>query len=605
MDRMERCAKIVEALHDRRPPTMVPLDELGRGNDRPAAESVLMIKALAYDLGVRNDDCIIKACEEAKQTDSVDWAICSHVAVVYGHEDEEFADSVLTMVNQLLRYCNGIHLGLNFFEGDLERALSYRLKKFGLRIKFTGRYWNKPFTISLFDIETEAALEESTFQYSDYQNRRDMREIIELINHMISGRGLIFFEADDGSDSYSFILFEKSELDRLNKKYGGVGKLIIWGKRLDNWKFQNPEPTDPELKRDWAEIQSSLKQKWSWEHKKWGQICDIAIAESVRLLGVGELEDSLKLLTVLDRLCRKRDDKNGLQRSTGIRAFIYQQQENWSGAMKALREEERLCRETANKYFLQNNLAGQARVLHKMGDMESAVKVRIEEGLICRAMDNKKALQQSLGHLAWLYNDLGEDRNIMDVLKELVIICRELGDSAELERYLAALAIYWRNLGDDESALKALAEQEQICRKLGNLMDLQLSLGYQADILMIHGNSDLAMSLLAEKERISRQLNLRKDLHFALSKRSEILYANGDFKEVLILIDEIEAISRELNDTNELISALTNKALALDCLRRSQEAIPVAEDALKLAMAHGDQGVIENVQALIKQVYRS
>jgi hypothetical protein len=91
---------------------------------------------------------------------------------------------------------------------------------------------DEPFEIALLDRKTDAILEKATFRYS--QKYHDMHELIGQVNKMVKSRGLEFVDADEGADSFVFILFDSALLDRLNIKYGDVGRLINWNRRIDN-----------------------------------------------------------------------------------------------------------------------------------------------------------------------------------------------------------------------------------------------------------------------------------------------------------------------------------------------------------------------------------
>jgi hypothetical protein len=213
----------------------VTLDQLKNKNRKKltAVESILVIRALLREFGVKDED-IIPACEEASRTDSIEWTLCSQIANLYGESDYEFANSLLPAFNDILRQCKGFRTDWRFDEETIEWWMNaeHLFPKFGLKISFSPHRRNEPFEIFLQDLKSGAILETATFQYS--KEYHEMRELITRINDMVKSRGLEFVDADEGGDSYVFILFESALLDLLNKKYGDVGRLINWAKRIDN-----------------------------------------------------------------------------------------------------------------------------------------------------------------------------------------------------------------------------------------------------------------------------------------------------------------------------------------------------------------------------------
>lgn len=116
------------------------------------------------------------------------------------------------------------------------------LGKHGLKVSFSPHALFEPFDISLADKNTSAVVVKAPFQYSygkyldrlrnepgiKYKgpNKHDMRELIEAINGMIEKRGLVLVDADEGADSFVFVLFETKELAKLEEKYGNVRELV-------------------------------------------------------------------------------------------------------------------------------------------------------------------------------------------------------------------------------------------------------------------------------------------------------------------------------------------------------------------------------------------
>lgn len=103
-------------------------------------------------------------------------------------------------------------------------------------------------------------------------------------------------------------------------------------------------------------------------------------------------------------------------------------------------------------------------------------------------------------------------------------------------------------------------ETEQICRELGNKDGLQTSLGNQAGILYDHGDLDGAMTLFKEKERICRELGNKARLARSLVNLATLLARNLD---------------------------------------RPREALPLAEEAYRLATQHGLVALARQLQPIL------
>jgi hypothetical protein len=108
-------------------------------------------------------------------------------------------------------------------------------------------------------------------------------------------------------------------------------------------------------------------------------------------------------------------------------------------------------------------------------------------------------------------------------------------------------------------------EEEQICRQLGDLANLQRSLGNQALILQARGDLDGAMALHKEKEWICRQLG----------------------------------------DPANLARSLANQALLLGLtMGRPRAALPLAEEAFRMASQHGLTALAEQIRPFLDRLRR-
>jgi tetratricopeptide (TPR) repeat protein len=135
-----------------------------------------------------------------------------------------------------------------------------------------------------------------------------------------------------------------------------------------------------------------------------------------------------------------------------------------------------------------------------------------------------------------------------------------------------------------------LKEKERICRELGNKNGLSESLGIQALIFEARGDLDGAMALQKESERLCRELGNKDGLQASLGNQAEILRARGDLDGAMALHKESERLCRELGLVEGLATSLSNQAEAFILTRdldRMREALPMAEEAYRLASTHG------------------
>jgi hypothetical protein len=185
-------------------------------------------------------------------------------------------------------------------------------------------------------------------------------------------------------------------------------------------------------------------------------------------------------------------------------------------------------------------------------------------------------------------------------------ICRRLDDPAGLQCSMANQALILKARGNLDGAMSLLKQQEEICRRLNDPAALQRSLGNQAVILAGRGDLDGAMSLHKQEEEICRRLNDPAGLETCLGNQALILADRGDLDGAMSLLKQQEEICRRLDDPNRLAASLTTQASLL--ARKSNQphlALPLVEEADRLASTHGLTGLAQEIAACRQEINHS
>jgi tetratricopeptide (TPR) repeat protein len=297
---------------------------------------------------------------------------------------------------------------------------------------------------------------------------------------------------------------------------------------------------------------------------------------------------------------RQTGDRARLAVVLGHLASVLKGQGDSDGAMELLREAEQICRELGNRHGIQTTLGNQARILKERGDLEGAMRLLRQAEAICRELGNRYGLQIVLGNQALILHARGDLEGALALLQERERLCRELGNRHGLQIALANQALVLLARGDLEAATALLGESERICRELGNPHGLQIVLGNQARVLEARGDLDGALALLQEQERICRQLGNQLGLQIALTNQGSVLEARGQAEEALALLRTAEQMSRALRNPEGLAIVLRRQAeLLARSLNRPGEARAAAEEAHRLAVAHGLTALAEQIDPLL------
>jgi tetratricopeptide (TPR) repeat protein len=155
----------------------------------------------------------------------------------------------------------------------------------------------------------------------------------------------------------------------------------------------------------------------------------------------------------------------------------------------------------------------------------------------------------------------------------------------------------------DEEKMFRLNEEERICRERGDIDETQSLLGYHAVIYQNSGNSDMAMKLLKEQERMCREIEKKDDLSICIGNQALILQSHGKFDDALKLFKEQEQICRGLGNKSEIAESLKNQAYLLArYLRQHQKALPLANEAHKIAVDNGLADLAKEIKSVIEKI---
>ncbi|MBM3320891.1 MAG: tetratricopeptide repeat protein [Candidatus Eisenbacteria bacterium] len=167
------------------------------------------------------------------------------------------------------------------------------------------------------------------------------------------------------------------------------------------------------------------------------------------------------------------------------------------------------------------------------------------------------------------------------------------------------LGLLLADTGHPEEAFRVrrhLAEHFR-CRELGTKDSLQRSVGNQASILEGLGRLDEAIELHKEREHICRELGNEEGLRESLGDQALILRDWGRLDEAMTLLKDVERICRELGNPEGLALSLASQASALAFgMKKPGEALPLAEEALRISTDHGLTALADQIRPIVNQV---
>lgn len=323
----------------------------------------------------------------------------------------------------------------------------------------------------------------------------------------------------------------------------------------------------------------------------------------------GALDEALALHKEGERLCRDLDLAGGLAMSLVNQAVILYDRADLDGAFESYKGAERLFRELslieedpvklAYKRGLAKSLTGQANVVRARGDMKRAMVLHKESERLCRELGHKDELVVSLNSQGNTRFNSGDLEGAQALYAECEVFCRELGNKEFLAHSLCNQAKILFRQGDLDLALALYAKGEHLYRDIGHKAELSNSLQNQARIFADRGDAKRALACHQEAESLCRELGDKVGLQASLSNHAYILSTRGELAEALSHLRENEQLCRELGNQPELAKSLILRAAIVGLqMRQPRDAMPMAEEAYRLAMACGDQTLVRQVDSI-------
>lgn len=250
-----------------------------------------------------------------------------------------------------------------------------------------------------------------------------------------------------------------------------------------------------------------------------------------------------------------------------------------------------------NDFFeLQACLSIKAELLKKAGNLDESLKVLQENEKVCRKIENQTALAACLGNQAVILYEKGKFDSALELHEKEEMIYRRTLDLMGLSISLGNQALNWQESKDTAKALSLLKEQEKLCRQLGDLSGLQKNLCNQGVIYKEKDNFRQAAELLEMSKDICRKLNFYEDLLFILGHQAKVFEAIGNFDKADEILTEREEICRKNQNYTELANALWTHSKFYHCtLQEPDSAIPLTEEALKLAKKYNNEKLLREI----------
>jgi tetratricopeptide (TPR) repeat protein len=299
----------------------------------------------------------------------------------------------------------------------------------------------------------------------------------------------------------------------------------------------------------------------------------------------------------------KAGDRAAHARALGNLAGIMATRGEPDRALELHAREEQTCREIADSEGLQRSLGNQGLILRRLKRYEDSLAKHEEQEAIAKTRDDLDGLSACLLNMGVTLYFLKRLDDAIAVLGRGEKISRSMGDPCGTMRILAQNAMIAMDRNQLDEAMKLSLELERLARSVGDRRILHGALGNRGMVFYDRRRYGKALELLREQEAICRDIGENRGLAECLRNQATVLIERKEPDAALEALEEAETLARPLGD-HELVvrSLLTRASLLGGYLDRPRDALPLTQEAKRMAIEHGLSELVEDAEKVLREL---
>lgn len=308
-----------------------------------------------------------------------------------------------------------------------------------------------------------------------------------------------------------------------------------------------------------------------------------------------------------ETLSRGLGNRKGIADSLNNLGRLSHLRRDFDKALAQFKESEHLHRVVGDPLGALVALGNQAAVLKDQGEGSEALRVFQSQEKAYRQLGYKLGLVKCLNNQVAILYARGDREKSLSLSQEQARLSRELGDKDGLAAALHNQAMVLEYLEDVSGAWSCYAEEEQCRRELGQKRLLERCLCAKTNLCILGSQFANAIPMIREREKLCREGGDAEALAECLGDAVKVFSACRRIEEALAACEEQAVLSRRIKDPDGLARALFNQATLLLARnpREGARALPLADEALRIAMAHGLGDLVSELRNGIQTIRRA
>lgn len=290
------------------------------------------------------------------------------------------------------------------------------------------------------------------------------------------------------------------------------------------------------------------------------------------LIYESQWEKAMSLIEEAEQICRRLDDKAGLNVCTNQKGNIMADRGEFREALNLFQKSETLSEELGNIELQMTSINNQASIYSEWGQIEESLSLLRKVENICKKHGDKEQLLMVLDNKYSLLMELGQYEEAEKVDKQAIEISELLGKRDQIYQRLLKQAATLHNEGKVEEGLELLNQARKGFSQINNKKGLIKSIHDQAKCFSSLKQYEKACAFYREAEQLCQETGDRIQHLDSLIGQSNMLYELGSLRKAMKLLNKTEKLCLDLDYKKGLSKNYLVQYLILEDQKKKKKA---------------------------------
>ena len=350
-----------------------------------------------------------------------------------------------------------------------------------------------------------------------------------------------------------------------------------------------------------------------------------ATTDSIRMLILSAVDDTLKVRRLTElakaltdggkydsalatahwaRLLSERL-KDGKMQAEALRAigWVYFVQSQYVPALSYSQQSLTLAEQTGYELGIANALNTIGNIYSNQSRYPQALEYFLKSLNIRKKLGDKCSIAESLNNIGFIYDHQSQYPQALEYFLKSLNIREEIGDRRGIAQSLNNIGFIYFSQSQYPQALEYFLKSLNIRETIGDKKGIAASLLFIGRLYYERNQYSQSLEYFLKSLNINEELGLKRFIAFAKVVVGNSFEGLGQLDSALLYHRQAYILASETSNQTAMASSLRGIASALTKQSKYTEALPKAQEALKLRMKSGERKEASETQALLATIY--